>query len=137
MINDQLCLYSDGQAVSATTTSTKKLDNRYNGDDYSGVRTLFVHVGSGWTGGGTVTVTLEHSDLESSGFTTAATLVSAATTDKVDANGFLYIGQLPKGLKRFRQLKYTIANTVTGLSVLAGENLGAPSDFDHSLVQKP
>lgn len=137
MINDQLCLYSDGQAVSATATSTKKIDNKFNGDDYSGVRTLFVHVGSGWTGGGTVTVTLEHCDTESGAYTTAATLVSAATADKTDANGFLYIGQLPRGLKRFRQLKYTVANTVTGLKVLAGENLGAPSDFDHGLVQRP
>lgn len=136
MINDQLCLYSDGQAVSATAASTNKLDNRYNGDDYSKVRTLFIHVGKGWTGGGTLTVTLEHSDQEGSGFATHSTLVNAARADDVDENGFLYIGQLPRGLKRYRQLKYTIANTVTGLTVLAGENLGAPEAFNHDLVQK-
>ena len=136
MINDQLCLYSDAQAVSATAASTNKIDNRYNGDDYSKARTIYIHVGSGWTGGGTVTVTLEHSDTESSGFETAATLVSGASASAVDENGFLYIGQLPRGLKRYRQLKYTIANTVTGLTVLAGENLGAPEAFNHDLVQQ-
>lgn len=136
MINDQLCLYSDGQKVTATAASTNKLDNRYNGDDYSKVRTLFIHVGKGWTGGGTVTVDIEHSDNEDSGFAKATTLVSAAAASAVDENGFLYIGTLPRGLKRFRQLKYTIANTVTGLTVLAGENLGAPEAFNHDLVQK-
>ena len=135
MTIDQLCLYSDGQAVSATGASTNKLDNRYNGDDYSKVRTLFIHVGKGWTGGGTLTVTLEHCDEESGSYTTHSTLVNAAETNAVDKNGFLYIGTLPRGLKRFRQLKYTIANTVTGLTVLAGENLGAPETFDHALVQ--
>lgn len=136
MIMDQLCLYSDGQAVSATGTSTNKLDNRYNGDDYSKVRTLFIHVGKGWTGGGTLTVALEHSDEESGSYTTADTLVNAAAASAVDENGFLYIGQLPRGLKRYRQLKYTITGTVTGLTVLAGENLGAPEAFNHDLVQK-
>lgn len=126
MINDQLLLFSDGQAVSATGASTNKIDLGDNGDDILRQLMLFVHVGSGWTGGGTLTVDLETCDTENGEFAKVETLVSAAKTDATDDNGLLFKGPLPHGLKRWCQLKYTIGNTVTGLKVLAGINLGVP-----------
>ncbi len=133
MIMDQAEIYSDAQAVSATAYSTRLIDNHSNGDDVVRAKTLFVHVGTGWTGGGTVAVELHDCDTESGSYTKVAELVPASAVTAVDGNGFLFVGPVPKGCRRYRKLRYVIANTVTGLKVTAGENLGAaeplPSDI--------
>lgn len=114
---DRENMFSFKQAVTATAVSD---DVVYIGKGDAGPgQAVRLEIDSpAVTGGGTVAVAFQHSDLEAGPFTDKATFTIDA--DALAQGGPVLVATLPTGLKEFLRLNYTVTGTVTGFTPTAG-----------------
>jgi hypothetical protein len=129
MMFDMNMLLSHKQVLAASGDSANGYDRLLNGDDIHRVMSLVVYLNS-VSGSGSITVKLMHS-ADGEAWTEAW---SSGT--KTAAVGELVKAPLPTGLKRFLKLNYTLASTLTGVTVTGGitDNDEVPCAYEN--VQK-
>lgn len=119
MILDEQALFSDEQAITTTAPSTNTI--KTNGDISKGTPVeVLVKVTTAFTGLTSLKVGVETSDAEN--FGTATTLVETPailTADLVKGYEFP-LKFLPKGIKKYLRLKYTVVGTATAGKITAG-----------------
>lgn len=113
MIIDAELMFSNKQAVTATAASTVELDLGVAGDAIGQELTIHVIVDTAFDKLTSLTVAVQTSASSGSGMATVVTGPAIALASLVKG-AEIFTVRVPKGLKRYVQLYYTVAGTAPG-----------------------
>ena len=121
MYFDKEAMFSDKQAVTASVAATDTL-NSGPGDSGASDAKLVV-VAEGYTGTGSLAVELQTADeVNGSGVLTSPVTIATYTVTNATllAGGNVVATGLPRGLKQYVGVKYTVTGAIAGGNVTAG-----------------
>ena len=138
MILDRAEMFSNAQAVTATTASTNVLDTGATGTTYGGAAALIRDLGKGTpvplairvvqNFNNLTSLTIAYQVSDDAAFTTPVTVIQspAYTLTQLNAGTHLVPDMVPAGAnKRFHRLLYTVAGTAPTLGqITAGLSMG-------------
>ena len=122
MYLDKQTLFSEKQAVTATTAATNTVDLGPGDAGPTSPLQLFV-AASSYTGAGTLVVELQTAAVSDAAgvLTTPATVATFPVSNAaLLAGGTVVAAQLPKGMQRYCTVKYTVTGTITGGAITSG-----------------
>lgn len=114
---DRENMFSYQQAVTTSGVSEDVVFTGY-GDVGPGAAVVLEIDTPAVTGGGTVSVEIQHADSAAGTFSTVDTLPVSA--EKLAKGGPVLVATLRTGLKDYLRLNYTLSGTVTGFTPTAG-----------------
>ena len=110
MIIDAELMFSNKQAVTATAASTNEIDLGAAGDAIGQELTIHVMVDTAFDKLTSLAVAVQTSDASGSGMATVVTSPAIALASLVKG-AEIFTVRVPKGLKRYVQLLYTVVGT--------------------------